>query len=45
MPGRGSSALSLGKKGLKFETERLVFIRENFFLGKGGILYGLSCHE
>ena len=30
----------------KFEVERLVFIHENFFLGKGGgILDGLNCHE
>lgn len=31
--------------GWKFEVERLVFIHENFVLGTGGSLEGLSCHE
>ncbi len=31
--------------GWKFEVERLVYIHENFFLGKGGDIEGLSCHE
>lgn len=31
--------------GWKFEVERLVYIHENFFRGKGGDIEGLSCHE
>lgn len=31
--------------GWKFEVERLAFIHENFFLGKGGNIDGLNCHE
>ena len=31
--------------GIHYEVDRLVFIHENFFKGKGGLIDGLECHE
>jgi ADP-ribose pyrophosphatase YjhB (NUDIX family) len=31
--------------GWKFQVDRLAFIHENFFRGKGGNIEGLRCHE
>lgn len=31
--------------GIHYDIDRLVFIHENFFRGKGGSIDGLDCHE
>lgn len=35
----------LEETGVAYEIERLVFIHENIFVGRGGVLDGLNCHE
>ena len=31
--------------GVHYDADRLIFIHENFFKGKGGSIDGLECHE